>query len=188
MRPDAPSGTPLRAEEEIAPGARNPQAGRLCFDRFVLDLARGALLQDEGEIALRPKTLAVVHHLVENAGDGSGAGDQPERRPGVGPAGETPSLWSGQTDAAVQSPEPAQRLDLLDRFALSLAYYLEGRYDAAIDEAERTLRQNPGANFSRIVLAAAHAEADRGEEVARVIPAIQRSTRPSIPTHSAGNF
>jgi adenylate cyclase len=85
-------------------------------------------------------------------------------------------MWSGQTDAAIKALELAQRLDPelnpLDRFALSLAYYLKGQYDAAIEEAERNLRENPGANFSRIVLAAAFAEQGRADEVAHIVPAI----------------
>ena len=39
------------------------------FDRFMLDLARGALLTAGGaEVALRPKAFALLRHLVENAG------------------------------------------------------------------------------------------------------------------------
>ena len=87
-------------------------------------------------------------------------------------------MWSGQTDAAVKALELAQRLDPelnpIDRFALSLAYYLTGRYDAAIDAADRNLRENPGANFSRIVLAATYAEQNRADEVARILPAIRQ--------------
>jgi tetratricopeptide (TPR) repeat protein len=87
-------------------------------------------------------------------------------------------MWSGQTDAAIKELELARRLDPelnpLDSFALSLAYYLKGQYDAAIEEAERTVRKNPGANFSRIVLAAAFAQQGRSDEVARIIPAIRR--------------
>ena len=44
------------------------QAKRLRFDRYVLDLDRGCLLLDGSEIALRPKTFAVLYHLVENSG------------------------------------------------------------------------------------------------------------------------
>src|SRR3954467_3415050 len=39
---------------------------RLRFNRYVLDLDRGSLLLDGKEIALRPKTFAVLLHLVEN--------------------------------------------------------------------------------------------------------------------------
>src|SRR4051812_31846626 len=42
--------------------------GRLQFDRYVLDLDRGCLLRDGEEIALRPKTFAVLHYLIENPG------------------------------------------------------------------------------------------------------------------------
>jgi adenylate cyclase len=87
-------------------------------------------------------------------------------------------MWSGQTDAAVKTLELAQRLDPeldpIDRFALGLAYYLTGRYDAAIDAAERNLRGNPGTNFSRIVLAAAYAEQNRADEVGHILPAIRQ--------------
>jgi TolB-like protein len=37
------------------------------FDRFVLDLRRGVLLSDGAERALRPKSFALLRHLVENA-------------------------------------------------------------------------------------------------------------------------
>ena len=37
------------------------------FDRYVLDLDRGCLLLDGSEIALRPKTFAVLRYLVENS-------------------------------------------------------------------------------------------------------------------------
>jgi DNA-binding winged helix-turn-helix (wHTH) protein len=43
-------------------------AKRLRFDRYVLDLDRGCLLRDGNEIALRPKTFAVLRYLSENAG------------------------------------------------------------------------------------------------------------------------
>jgi TolB-like protein/DNA-binding winged helix-turn-helix (wHTH) protein/cytochrome c-type biogenesis protein CcmH/NrfG len=52
---DADPPTPMRAE-------------RLRFDRYVLDLDRGCLLLDGNEIALRPKTFAVLHYLIENVG------------------------------------------------------------------------------------------------------------------------
>jgi len=48
-----------------------PASGReaqLRFDRYVLDVDRGSLLFDGSEIALRPKTFAVLRYLVENSG------------------------------------------------------------------------------------------------------------------------
>jgi adenylate cyclase len=87
-------------------------------------------------------------------------------------------MWSGQTDAAIETLELAQRIDPelnpVDRFSLSLAYYLKRRYDAAIEQCELNLRKTSGANFSRIVLAAAYAEQNRPEDTARVVTMIRR--------------
>jgi adenylate cyclase len=87
-------------------------------------------------------------------------------------------MWLGQTDAAIEALEQAQRIDPelnpLDRFALSLAYYLKGRYGAAADQAELNLRETAGASFSRVVLAAAYAQASRGAEATRVVGDIHR--------------
>jgi len=87
-------------------------------------------------------------------------------------------LWLGQTDAAIEALEQAQRidpdLDTIDRFALGLAYYLKRRYDAAIEQAEINLRTTAGANFSRILLAAAYAQDHRAEDAARVVTMIRR--------------
>ena len=87
-------------------------------------------------------------------------------------------MWLGDTDAAIESLEAAQRIDselsIIDRNALSLAYYLKGRYEAAIQEAELNLRRTESASFSRIVLAAAYAEVNRTEDVARVVAAVHR--------------
>jgi adenylate cyclase len=87
-------------------------------------------------------------------------------------------MWSGQTDAAIEVLELAQRIDpelnVIDRNALSLAYYLIGRYDAAIEEAELNLRRTEAANFSRIVLAAAYAQHDQAEDAARAVTTIRR--------------
>ncbi len=97
-------------------------------------------------------------------------------------------MWSGQTDAAIETLELAQRIDPelnpLDRMALSLAYYLKRRYDAAIEQAELNLRKTAGANFSRIVLAAAYAQLGRLEDAARVVTTIHRVD----PTFDAQEF
>jgi adenylate cyclase len=97
-------------------------------------------------------------------------------------------MWLGQTDAAIQALELAQRIDpdlnSMDRFALSLAYYLRERYAASIEQAEVNLRENGGANFSRIVLAAAYAQREQTDEVARVVATIRRLD----PALDAGNF
>ncbi len=87
-------------------------------------------------------------------------------------------LWLGHTDEAIEALEQAQRIDpdlnAIDRFALSLAYYLERRYDAAIEQAELNLRTTAGANFSRILLAAAYAQDNRADDAARVVTMIRR--------------
>ena len=80
-------------------------------------------------------------------------------------------MWLGQTDAAIAALELAQRIDpelnAIDRYALGLAYYLKGRYDAAIDEAELNLRKTASANFSYVMLAAAYAEHGRAARTPR---------------------
>lgn len=98
-------------------------------------------------------------------------------------------MWLGHTDAAIEALERAQRIDpelnALDRFALSLAYYLKGRYAKAIDQAEANLRDTAGANFDRVVLAAAYAQADRSDDAARVAEDIRR-TDPTFDPHEFG--
>src|SRR5262249_44186796 len=84
----------------------------------------------------------------------------PNDAQGLGGRGDI-LMWLGQIGAAIETLEQAQRIDpdlnTTDRFALSLSYYLTGRYDAAIEQGELNLRQNPNASFNRIVLAAAYA-------------------------------
>jgi tetratricopeptide (TPR) repeat protein len=98
-------------------------------------------------------------------------------------------MWSGDTDAAVEALEHALRVDpglnAIDRFALSLAYYLKRRYDAAIQQAERNLRTTTSANFSRVLLAAAYAQAERADDAARVVATI-RSSYPSFEAQEFG--
>ena len=97
-------------------------------------------------------------------------------------------MWMGQTDAAIETLEAAQRIDLemnsIDRFALSLGYYSKRRYEAAIEQAELTLRGTADANFSRLVLAAAYAQNNRTEDAARVVAIIRRMD----PTFEPGEF
>jgi len=97
-------------------------------------------------------------------------------------------MWLGQTDAAIEALEQARRIDpnlnALDRFALSLAYYLKRRYDAAIDQAELNVREVGGVDFNRVVLAAAYAQQNRTADAARVVAEIRRVD----PTFNAQEF
>jgi TolB-like protein/Flp pilus assembly protein TadD len=87
-------------------------------------------------------------------------------------------LWVGETDAAIEALEQARRIDPelngVDRFALSLAYYLTRRYNAAIEQAEFNLRTAASVHSSRIVLAAAYAQNNQAEDAARVVTIIRR--------------
>ncbi len=87
-------------------------------------------------------------------------------------------MWSGRADAAIETLELALRIDPelnpFDRSALSLAYYLKRRYEAAAEQAELNLRRTEGASFSRVILAAATAQLNRSEEAARAADAVRR--------------
>jgi adenylate cyclase len=97
-------------------------------------------------------------------------------------------MWLGRTDAAIESLELARRIDpelnAFDRFALSLAYFLKGRYDAAIAEAQAIIAETPDANFARAVLVASYAELGRTEDAARAAAELRRSD----PTFNATTF
>jgi adenylate cyclase len=99
-------------------------------------------------------------------------------------------MWLGQTDAAIEALELAQRIDpelnAMDRNALGLAYYLKGRYDAAIDEAELNLSKTDSAPFSYVTLAAADAELGRSEDAARAVTMI-RGTYPTFDPQTFGS-
>jgi len=99
-------------------------------------------------------------------------------------------VWLGEEDAAIESLELAQRLDpelnAFDRFALSLAYYLKGRYEESIEQAELNLRRNADARFNYAMLAVAHAEAGHAEEAARAAEAVRRND-PLFDAETFGN-
>jgi tetratricopeptide (TPR) repeat protein len=87
-------------------------------------------------------------------------------------------VWTGDTDAGIDALEQAHRIDLtlnaFDRNALSLAYYLRGRYEAAVEQAHINLREPLGAQFSHALLAAAYAQQGRSEDAARAAAALRR--------------
>jgi TolB-like protein/DNA-binding winged helix-turn-helix (wHTH) protein/Tfp pilus assembly protein PilF len=145
------------------------------------DLANRALSLDDSEVRARI-ILARIHIFYQRYEQ---ARTEIDRAIAVNPndahglAGRGNILtWLGQTDAAIEALELAQRIDpelnAIDRFALSLAYYLKRRYDAAIEQAERNLHMTASANFSRILLAAAYAQQNRVEDVDRIVTIIRR--------------
>ena len=66
--------------------------------------------------------------------------------------------------------------DHADRRPAALVRRARGarRYDGAIEQGELNLRKTSGANFSRIVLAAAYAQQGRTDDTARIVTTIHR--------------
>jgi adenylate cyclase len=99
-------------------------------------------------------------------------------------------VWLGLTDDAIAELELAQRIDpginSFDRFALSLAYYVKGRYEDCIEQAELNLAKSGDARFNRVLLAAANAQLGRGEEAARIAAEVLR-TDPTFDGTEFGN-
>jgi adenylate cyclase len=97
-------------------------------------------------------------------------------------------MWLGQTDAAIEALELAERIDpvlnAFDRNALSMAYYLKGRYEAAIRQAELNIHKTGVAHFSHAMVAAASAQLNRFEDAIRSVSTIRRTD----PTFDAKGF
>ena len=97
-------------------------------------------------------------------------------------------MWLGQVDAAIEALELAERIDPIlnpfDRNALTMAYYLKGRYEAAIRQAELNIQQTGVAHFSHAMLAAASAQLNRFEDAKRAVSMIRRTD----PTFDASRF
>ena len=157
------------------------------------ELANKALSLDDSEVRAHV-ILAHIHLFHQRYRE---AEVQIERAIAINPndarslaAHGTVLMWSGQADTAIAALEHAQRIDpalsAVDRFALSLAYYLKGRYDAAIEQAELNLRTTGSANFTRIVLAAAYAQQNRAQDAARVVATIHR-VNPTFDPQTFGN-
>jgi len=84
-------------------------------------------------------------------------------------------VWSGRTEEGIRELEAARRIDpALHRFVLGLAYYLTGKYDAAIEVLSRNLSERPDASHSGAVLAASYRQQGRGEEAARAVATVRR--------------
>jgi TolB-like protein/DNA-binding winged helix-turn-helix (wHTH) protein/cytochrome c-type biogenesis protein CcmH/NrfG len=145
------------------------------------DMASKALSLDESDVRARVilGRIHVFYHRYEQAKAeiDRAIAINPSDAHGLAGRGNI-RMWLGQTDTAIEDLELARRIDpelnAMDRFALSLAYYLQGRYDAAITEAELNLRRTEGASFSRVLLAAAYAQHGQAEDAARVVAAIRR--------------
>jgi tetratricopeptide (TPR) repeat protein len=147
------------------------------------DMANKALSLDPGQVRAHV-TLGRVHSVLSSIRPCKGRAQNrrsrriPDDATALAGRGNL-LMWLGQTDDAIAALELAKRIDpelkAIDRFALSLAYYLNRRYDAAIAEAELNLRGTAEANFTRIVLAAAYAQRNHGDEAAREAELIRRT-------------
>jgi TolB-like protein/DNA-binding winged helix-turn-helix (wHTH) protein/Tfp pilus assembly protein PilF len=88
-------------------------------------------------------------------------------------------MWKGDIRAAIETLEHAQRIDpelnAMDRIALGLAYYLDRRYDRAVEQLEMNLHSGTGANPTRVILAAAYARQDRAEDAVKMAATVRRS-------------
>ncbi len=87
-------------------------------------------------------------------------------------------LYAGQRDAAIQAYETALRfnpdMDIDRLFELGLAYFLDGRYDDAVEILEKGVGRNPNHPFSHAVLAAAYAELGEPDKAQRAAATVRR--------------
>ena len=87
-------------------------------------------------------------------------------------------LWSGRVDESASALEMSLRLDgSSPRNTWSLlgaAYYLQGRYDAALDVLERGVVNQPYFIGNYLVLAATYAEMGRDEKAAQAAADVRR--------------
>jgi adenylate cyclase len=87
-------------------------------------------------------------------------------------------LYVGKPKEAIQSLETALRfnpgMDVDRLFELGLAYYLEKRYDDAINTLEHSVGRNPEHAFLYIALAATYARAGRPEEAGQAATKVRR--------------
>jgi adenylate cyclase len=87
-------------------------------------------------------------------------------------------VWSSRTEEGIKALETARRIDptlnIFNRFALGLAYYLTGKYGAAIELLARNLNETPDASYNGAVLAASYAQQGRSNEAARAVEMVRR--------------
>jgi adenylate cyclase len=83
----------------------------------------------------------------------------------------TVMLYAGRTDEAIQLLQTGLRFDPYSRldhyWHLGLAHYLKGKYGDAISTLEQVLGHDPNSAWGHIALAAAYAQAGRGEDAKR---------------------
>jgi adenylate cyclase len=88
-------------------------------------------------------------------------------------------VWSGRTEEGIVTLETAQRIDpalnVFNRFALALGYYLVGNYDSAVALLARNLSETPDASYNAALLAAAYAQEGRALEQAQAVAALHRA-------------
>jgi adenylate cyclase len=87
-------------------------------------------------------------------------------------------VWSSRTKEGIAALEMAQRVDprlnVFNRFALALAYYLTEKYDIAVELLSRNLTETPSAAYNAAVLAACYAQLGRREDAAAAVAVVQR--------------
>ena len=87
-------------------------------------------------------------------------------------------LWSGRVDEAIVALERSLRLDSASPrnswWHLGMAYYLKGRYDAAVQVLEQGIVKKPDFAGHYISLAAAYARLGRSDEAARAADDLRR--------------
>jgi len=88
-------------------------------------------------------------------------------------------VWLGRTEEGITALEMARRIDpalnIFNRFALALGYYLTGKYDTAVELLVRNLSETPEASYNGAVLAASYAQQGRSEEATRAAEMVRRS-------------
>jgi tetratricopeptide (TPR) repeat protein len=88
-------------------------------------------------------------------------------------------VWSGRTEDGIAALETARRIDpalnVFNRFALALGYYLMERYDTAVDLLARNLSEAPDASYNGALLAASYAQQGRGEAAAAAVETVRHA-------------
>jgi adenylate cyclase len=90
----------------------------------------------------------------------------------------TVMLYTGRTDEAILLLQTGLRFDPYSRldhyWHLGLAYYLKGKYEDAIKTLEQNLSYDPNFAWNYIALAAAYAQADRGNDAKQAVEMVKK--------------